>query len=288
MKSFFLLLIPFVLLSLSGCTPKYDYTVHKPKVKYKKPSRDALARTLKEKLGTEYVWAEEGPKAFDCSGLTYYSYGRMNMPIPRVAREQAKVGEKVALNDLAYGDLIFFDTTKRRAGKITHVGIYVGDGKFQHASSSKEGVIISDLNSSYYRPRIVTCRRYLPSDPHATPTPLKPSPSTTPSAPYRIAKADTGTITPLGIEERTIHAATVSRHTALAQGKHYIQVGSFSNTPDQGLFRQIQSNGYRYKILQASNLKKVLIGPYHSKAEALRYLDDIRATILPDAFTTKI
>lgn len=286
MKSFFLLLLSFVLFSLSGCAPKYDYTIHKPKVKYKKPSKDALARTLKEKLGTEYVWAEEGPKAFDCSGLTYYSYGRMNMAIPRVAREQAKVGEKVAPNALAYGDLVFFDTTKRRSGKITHVGIYVGDGKFQHASSSKEGVIISDLNNSYYRPRIVTCRRYLPSDPHTAPAALQPFPSATP-APYQIAKADTAGITPLGIEEQTLQAAA-PQHAVSAQGKHYIQVGSFSNTPDQGLFRQIQSNGYRYKILQASNLKKVLIGPYHSKSEALRYLDEIRATILPDAFTTKI
>jgi len=288
MKSFFLLLIPFLLLSLSGCAPKYDYTVHKPKVKYKKPSKDALARTLKEKLGTEYVWAEEGPKAFDCSGLTYYSYGRMNMTIPRVAREQAKVGKKVTKDTLVYGDLIFFDTTKHRSGKITHVGIYVGDGKFQHASSSKEGVIISDLNSSYYSRRAVVYRRYLPSDPHAVPAPLKPFPSTTLSQPYQLAKADPGGIvTPLAIEEQTIQTSS-SQHTVSSRGKHYIQVGSFSNIPNQGLFQQIQSNGYQYKIIQVSSLKKVLIGPYLSKSKALRNLDDIRATILPDAFVLSI
>jgi len=288
MKSFFLLLIPFILLSLSGCAPKYDYTVHKPKVKYKKPSKDALARTLKEKLGTKYVWAEEGPKAFDCSGLTYYSYGRMNMTIPRVAREQAKVGKKVTKDALVYGDLIFFDTTKHRSGKITHVGIYVGDGKFQHASSSKEGVIISDLNSSYYSRRAVVYRRYLPSDPHAAPAPLKPFPSTTPSQPYQLAKADPGgVVTPLAIEEQTIQASP-SQHTVSSRGKHYIQVGSFSNTPNQGLFRQIQSNGYQYKIIQVASLKKVLIGPYLNKSIALRNLDDVRATILPDAFILSI
>jgi len=120
MKSFFLLLIPLLILSLSGCAPKYDYTIHKPKVKYKKPSQKALARTLKEKLGTKYVWAEEGPKAFDCSGLTYYSYGRMNMTIPRVAREQAKVGKSVSLDELQYGDLIFFDTTKQTENRKDH------------------------------------------------------------------------------------------------------------------------------------------------------------------------
>jgi len=288
MKSFFLLLIPFLLISLSGCAPKYDYTVHKPKVKYKKPSKDALAKTLKEKLGTEYVWAEEGPKAFDCSGLTYYSYGRMNMTIPRVAREQAKVGKKVALDELAYGDLIFFDTSKHPSGKITHVGIYVGDGKFQHASSSKEGVIVSDLNSSYYSKRIIVCKRYLPDSPNTAPT-LKPFPVTdTPTSSYQLAKAQPNSIvTPLAIEEQTIQQAS-SPHTASPKGKHYIQVGTFANTPDQGLFRQIQSNGYHYKVLQVASLKKVLIGPYRSKREALKNLDDVRATILPDAFTVKI
>jgi hypothetical protein len=285
MKSFFLLLIPFILLSLSGCAPKYDYTVHKPKVKYKKPSKDALARTLKEKLGTDYVWAEEGPKAFDCSGLTYYSYGRMNMTIPRVAREQAKVGQKVPIDALQYGDLVFFNTTKRRSRKVTHVGIYIGDGKFQHASSSTEGVIISDLNSSYYKPRVVVCKRYLPSD--------KVTPSTIPTTPinsYMLAQSETKTtVTPLDIQEHTIQQVMrTPSQTTVASGKHYIQVGTFANEPSSGLFQQIKSNGYQYKILQASSMKKVLIGPYQTKAEALKYLDEVRATILPDAFTVKI
>jgi len=289
-KLFLLLLIPFVLFSLSGCTPKYDYTIHKPKVKYKKPSKDALARTLKEKLGTEYVWAEEGPKAFDCSGLTYYSYGRMNMTIPRVAREQAKVGQTVTKDALVYGDLIFFNTSKHRSQKITHVGIYVGNGKFQHASSSKEGVIISDLNSSYYRPRVIVCKRYLPEDPHATPAPLKPFPSTTLPEPYQLAKADPDStiVTPLAIEEQTIQSSSPPQHTVSSQGKHYIQVGSFSQTPNQGLLQQIQSSGYQYRIIQTASLKKVLIGPYATQAKALRNLDDIRATILPDAFLISI
>ena len=288
MKSFSLLLLSFALLFLSGCTPKYDYTIHKPKVKYKKPSRDALARTLKEKLGTAYVWAEEGPKAFDCSGLTYYSYGRMNMTIPRVAREQAKVGTEVTKEALVYGDLVFFNTSKHRSDKITHVGIYIGDGKFQHASSSKEGVIISDLNSSYYRSRLITCRRYLPSDSQTLPAPLTPFPSTTLSHPYKLAKATSGTtVSPLGIKEQTLQTS-VPQHAPSSRGKHYIQVGSFAQTPNQGLLQQIQSNGYPYKIIQIASLKKVLIGPYLSKSKALRNLDDVRETILPDAFLLSI
>ena len=283
MKSFFLLLLPLVILSLSGCTPKYDYTVHKPKVKYKKPTKDALARTLKEKLGTEYVWAEEGPKAFDCSGLTYYSYGRMNMAIPRVAREQAKVGQKVEVEALAYGDLIFFNTTKKRSSKITHVGIYIGNGKFQHAANKDKGVIITALTNKYYYPRIVVCKRYLPTDTNQ----VKPFP-TVPTQNYRVAGMQTPTpITPLGITEQTIRNTSVSTSNTL-KGNHYIQVGTFAQQPSQGLFQQIQSNGYRYKVLQVASLKKVLIGPYTTRAQATQHLDEIRATILPDAFAVKI
>jgi len=276
MKSFFLLLLSLVILSLSGCTPKYDYTIHKPKVKYKKPTKDALARTLKEKLGTDYVWAEEGPKAFDCSGLTYYSYGRMNMTIPRVAREQAKVGQAVKVEELAYGDLIFFNTTKQRSSKITHVGIYIGDGKFQHAANEKKGVIITPLTNAYYYPRIVVCKRYLPTDTNQ----IKPFP-TSPTQNYRVAGMQTPTITPLGIAEQTISSGATTTG-------HYIQVGTFSQEPSQGLFRQIKSNGYRYKVLQVASLKKVLIGPYPTRAQVNQHLDAIRATILPDAFAVKI
>lgn len=162
MKSFFLLLLSLLLfLSLSGCSPKYDYAVHPPKIKYQTPSRFALSQTLQEKLGSDYVWAEEGPGCFDCSGLVYYSYGRMNMAVPRVSREQAKVGKTISVDELQYGDLLFFDTGKVMRGTINHVGIYIGHGKFQHASNSKEGVIVTDVANNYYSKRLIVCKRYL-------------------------------------------------------------------------------------------------------------------------------
>jgi len=257
---------------LSGCSPKYDYAVHKPKIIYKKPSKKALKKTLKENLGKKYVWAEEGPKAFDCSGLTYYSYGRMNMEIPRVSREQAKVGKSVEISDLQYGDLIFFDTTKQRTGKITHVGVYIGEGRFQHAANKDKGVIVTDLNSPYYNPRIITCKRYLPDDTNGVTT----------AGSYMLASNKTKpTITPLTTE----HKETSNN---IYKGNHYIQVGTFSNQPAEGLFQQIRSNGYRYRVIQIASMRKVLIGPYHTRTEAQRYLDEVRATILPDAFTVKI
>jgi len=200
-KHFFLLLTLSSLLLLSGCTPKYDYTVHKPKIVYKKPTRKALKKTLKNELGKDYVWAEEGPKAFDCSGLTYYSYGRMNMEIPRVSREQAKIGKEVAVEDLQYGDLVFFDTSKSRKGVVNHVGIYIGHGKFQHASSSTEGVIITDIDNSYYRDRVIICRRYLPDDPNAPQ--IHPPKQHTYTQPFQVAQ----------------NRATVSKKELLAIGQ---------------------------------------------------------------------
>ena len=163
MRYFFLLLISFVVLLSGGCGKKYDYTIHKPKVKYRYPSKQALNKTLSQKLGSRYIWAEEGPNAFDCSGLVYYAYGTMNMTTPRVASKQALVGMPIKRSQLQYGDLIFFDTSKKRTGKVTHVGIYVGNNKFEHAASTKKGVIISSLDKPYYKSRVLSYRRYLPS-----------------------------------------------------------------------------------------------------------------------------
>lgn len=147
---------------LSGCGQKYDYTIHKPDIKYQQPSFYALQAMLKETNGKPYIWAEEGEDAFDCSGLVYYCYGSMNMWLPRVSWQQAKVGKKVAVKDLQYGDLIFFGKHSSR-GRVNHVGIYIGNGYFRHASSTKEGIITTKVNKPYYRNRIVTCRRVLSS-----------------------------------------------------------------------------------------------------------------------------
>jgi cell wall-associated NlpC family hydrolase len=76
--------------------------------------------------------------------------------LPRTAREQAKVGSEVADGDLRKGDLVFFHTY---ASYPSHVGIYLGDGKMIHASSGKGEVIVSDMNSDYYRSRFMGAKR---------------------------------------------------------------------------------------------------------------------------------
>ncbi len=108
-------------------------------------------------LGKPYVYGAAGPKAFDCSGFTSYIYKQMGIKLNRSAADQSKNGVKVARKDLLPGDLIFFHTT--RPG-ISHVGMYIGDGKFIHASSSRTGkVITSVLNSGYYNSRYVVAKR---------------------------------------------------------------------------------------------------------------------------------
>ncbi len=91
---------------ISGCSRKR----YVPVVKYPYPSYSALNKTLRGVYGDRYSYAGQGPNRFDCSGLTYFSYATMNKWLPRRAIDQARVGKTVQLNELQYGDLIFFDT----------------------------------------------------------------------------------------------------------------------------------------------------------------------------------
>ncbi|MBL0721076.1 MAG: C40 family peptidase, partial [Sulfurovum sp.] len=110
-------------------------------------------------LGKRYVWGANGPSRFDCSGFTSYVYKKMGIKIPRVSINQGKVGKKVRRSRLRKGDLVFFDTSRRRRGYINHVGIYIGDHKFIHASSSKRKVVISSLDKKFYKARFKWGRR---------------------------------------------------------------------------------------------------------------------------------
>lgn len=111
----------------------------------------------KSHLGGKYVWGATGPNAFDCSGFTQYIYKKAyGKNIPRVSYEQAKYGKKVEKKDLQPGDLLFFDTMNK--GRVSHVGIYIGNNKFIHAASSKSGIIESEL-SGYYNKKYMGARR---------------------------------------------------------------------------------------------------------------------------------
>ena len=96
-----------------------------------------------ELQGSPYVWAEEGPQCFDCSGYTYYLYGKMGIEIPRVSWQQARSGKDISFSELRFGDLLFFATKKRHPRRISHVGVYIGRGWFSHASTTEKRWFIS-------------------------------------------------------------------------------------------------------------------------------------------------
>jgi len=118
--------------------------------------------SAKQLLGIKYVWGGTGPYNYDCSGFTQKIYRDAGIKIPRVSRDQAKVGQYVSYENLKRGDMIFFDTKKHPLGKVTHVGIYLGNGDFIHASSAAKKIVIFNWNEKkFYKKRFLWGRRVI-------------------------------------------------------------------------------------------------------------------------------
>ncbi len=108
-------------------------------------------------LGTPYRRGGTTRRGVDCSGLVGAVYGEQGLDLPRTAAQQFAEGVAVAASDLRPGDLVFFRDTYKRG--ISHVGIYIGDGRFLHAAGRRHGVIVSELSRPYYRIRYAGARR---------------------------------------------------------------------------------------------------------------------------------
>jgi len=147
-------------------------------ISYKKPANyyaidqnlltiQNIEKKAKSFLGTPYVWGATGPNKFDCSGFTQWVYRDSGINIPRVSKDQARVGQFISYNNLQRGDMIFFDTKKKRTGKVCHVGIYLGSGNFIHASSAGKSVVIYNFNKKpFYKKRFLWGRRVLNPNTH--------------------------------------------------------------------------------------------------------------------------
>jgi hypothetical protein len=124
--------------------------------------RKEIELNAKELLGIRYVWGATGPNKFDCSGFTQKVYRSAGIDIPRVSREQAKIGKYIPYEKLRRGDMVFFATNKKASTRVTHVGIYLEDGKFIHASSGSKKVVITDFRKKrYYQTHFLWGRRII-------------------------------------------------------------------------------------------------------------------------------
>ena len=117
-----------------------------------------IAQYALQYVGCPYVYGGSSPSGFDCSGFTTYVMKHFGSSINRTASSQMDNGTSVSKSQLQPGDLVFFNSGNS-SKRATHVGIYTGNGQFVHASTSTTGVIISDLNSSYYSSTYVGARR---------------------------------------------------------------------------------------------------------------------------------
>jgi hypothetical protein len=115
--------------------------------------RHDIVTTARRFLGKTYIWGGTTPHGFDCSGLSYFVYKLNGIELPRVSwlQFQTNVGKQIKQSQLVYGDLVFFQTYRRGP---SHVGIYIGNNQFIHASPSS-GVTTSTLDEPYFRKRYV-------------------------------------------------------------------------------------------------------------------------------------
>lgn len=119
--------------------------------------RQLLVKISKGFLGAPYRFGGASLRGLDCSAFVKRIYSIFDINLPRTAREQAQMGQKVSRDDLVVGDLVFFNT---RRYHISHVGIYIGNDEFVHASSGRgKEVRVDSLNQPYYNKRFIKAVR---------------------------------------------------------------------------------------------------------------------------------
>lgn len=125
------------------------------------PSTSSRVKTVLQRafalLGTPYRWGGTSPeRGFDCSGLVGYVFRTIGIELPRVSRAMANEGTPVSdRTALAEGDLVFFG----KRGRVDHVGIYIGEGKFLHAPRTGRDVTVSSLSNGYWSQKYLEARR---------------------------------------------------------------------------------------------------------------------------------
>mgnify|MGYP001293248399 FL=1 len=121
--------------------------------------RSPIAELALSLVGVPYRYGGADPReGFDCSGLVYYTYAANGHAVPRTSQGQLKASRQIPLTLAIEGDLVFF----RNQQNLSHVGIYLGDGRFVHAPSSGGAVSVASLDAPYYQRHLVAIGRLLP------------------------------------------------------------------------------------------------------------------------------
>lgn len=144
------------LLALSGLF--YSERVHGTNSQIKEKLRESIISTAKNYLGVKYNFGGTATSGFDCSGFVGYVFRQNGIILPRTTRAQFSKGEKISLESAQPGDLVFFNISP---GRVTHVGIYLGELKFIHAPSSGKEISISSMDISYWKERFAGAVTYL-------------------------------------------------------------------------------------------------------------------------------
>jgi cell wall-associated NlpC family hydrolase len=119
--------------------------------------RAQIIEVAKSYLGTPYRSGGTSRNGVDCSGFVTAVFRQFNISLPRTSLSQSTYGESVSRSQLEPADLVFFKTSRRRS--VSHVGIYLGQGKFIHASTRSHRVRIDHIEDDYFRKRFVVARR---------------------------------------------------------------------------------------------------------------------------------
>ncbi|HEX8968062.1 MAG TPA: NlpC/P60 family protein, partial [Chloroflexota bacterium] len=122
-----------------------------------RPPGADVADLAEQYVGSPYRWGGSSPNGFDCTGFVMWVYSQFGISMPHNEAGQLASGAPVGTDDLQPGDVLVFANTYRRG--LSHVGIYVGDGRFVHAADESHGVMVSNLWDSYWAVRLVGASR---------------------------------------------------------------------------------------------------------------------------------
>jgi murein DD-endopeptidase len=155
MTRLWLAILSIMMAMLAGCSSSPEF----PAQTTVRASNEVASKAIvyaKEMLGKPYMYAGDTPTGFDCSGLVKYSYGRAGISMPRDTRAQRRMSVLVSMRSLREGDLLFFD---QEGKKTSHVGMYLGNGRFIHAPSSGGKVRTDSLHAEFWKKHLVEARR---------------------------------------------------------------------------------------------------------------------------------